>query len=102
MSIENFFTWEVLATIAGATAATALLVELVKPLIDKLIHIPTQILSYLIALVILLASYFFTNQLTLSSGVLLCINAVIVSLASNGGFDFVKRLCNNTQKTNKG
>ena len=85
---NEFFTWAVLLTYAGATLATSLITQLIKGLgfIDK---IPTRITSYAIALVVLLAATFFTGGLTLESGVLCVVNAVVVSLASNGAFDAV-------------
>lgn len=75
-------------TYAGATLATSLITQLIKGLgfIDK---IPTRITSYAIALVVLIAATFFTGGLTLESGVLCVVNAVVVSLASNGAFDAV-------------
>ena len=86
--MNEFFTWAVLLTYAGATLATSLITQLIKGLgfIDK---IPTRITSYAIALVVLLAATFFTGGLTLESGVLCIVNAVVVSLASNGAFDAV-------------
>ncbi len=84
MTMTNeFFTWAVLLTYAGATLATSLITQLIKGLgfIDK---IPTRI-----TLVVLLAATFFTGGLTLESGVLCVVNAVVVSLASNGAFDAV-------------
>lgn len=95
MTMTNeFFTWAVLLTYAGATLATSLITQLIKGLgfIDK---IPTRITSYAIALVVLVAATFFTGGLTLESGVLCVVNAVVVSLASNGAFDAV------TAKKNK-
>ena len=89
MTMTNeFFTWAVLLTYAGATLATSLITQIIKGLgfIDK---IPTRITSYVIALVVLLAATFFTGGLTLESGVLCVVNAVVVSLASNGAFDAV-------------
>ena len=85
---NEFFTWAVLLTYAGATLATSLITQLIKGLgfIDK---IPTRITSYAIALVVLLAATFFTGGLTLEAGALCVINAVVVSLASNGAFDAV-------------
>lgn len=86
--MNEFFTWTTLATYAGATLATSLITQLIKGLgfIDK---IPTRITSYAIALVVLLAATFFTGGLTLEAGALCVINAVVVSLASNGAFDAV-------------
>ena len=86
--MNEFFTWTTIATYAGATLATSLITQLIKGLgfIDK---IPTRITSYAIALVVLLAATFFTGGLTLEAGALCVINAVVVSLASNGAFDAV-------------
>ena len=86
--MNEFFTWTTLVTYAGATLATSLITQLIKGLgfIDK---IPTRITSYAIALVVLIAATFFTGGLTLESGVLCVVNAVVVSLASNGAFDAV-------------
>ena len=88
--MNEFFTWTTLATYAGATLATSLITQLIKGLgfIDK---IPTRITSYAIALVVLLASTFFTGGLTLEAGALCVINSVVVSLAANGAYDAVAR-----------
>lgn len=82
--MADFFTWQMLATQAGATIATGLLTQALK---GSLQRIPTRLLSYVTALVILLAANFFGGTLDVASGFLLAINAVVVSLASNGGFD---------------
>jgi hypothetical protein len=82
--MNDFFTWTMLATYAGATLGTTLLTQLLKN-----IPIPTRVLSYAAALVILLVANFFTGGLTVESGILCLINAGVVSLASNGAFDAV-------------
>lgn len=86
--MNEFFTWATLATYAGATAAVGLITQLFKGVgfIDRM---PTRIFSYIVSLVVLLAATFFTGGLTLESGVLCVVNAVVVSLASNGAFDAV-------------
>ena len=63
---NEFFTWAVLLTYAGATLATSLVTQLIKGVgfIDK---IPTRLTSYIIALVVLIAATFFTGGLTLVS-----------------------------------
>ena len=85
---EGFFSWAMLATYAGATAATLAVTQVFKGVgfIDK---IPTRIFSYVVALVLLLAATAFTAGLTVESAALCIINAVVVSLASNGAFDAV-------------
>lgn len=67
--MDEFFSWQMLATFAGATAATGILTQFLKNLIPKL---PTQWLSYLLAL---------------------------VSMASNGAFAAVKRAAEGKSKT---
>lgn len=90
--MTEFFTWQMLATQAGATIATALLTQALK---GALHNVPTRLLSYGIALLVLLAANYFLGTLDVSTGFLLVINAVVVSLASNGGYDAFAKL---TQK----
>lgn len=90
---EGFFSWAMLATYAGATAATLAVTQVFKGVgfIDK---IPTRIFSYVVALVLLLTATAFTSGLTVESAALCIINAVVVSLASNGAFDAVSTKTN--------
>lgn len=53
MDMNSFLSWGTLGTFAGATACTGLFTQLLKSIIKK---VPTQWLSFLIALV-LLAGY---------------------------------------------
>lgn len=81
------FTWEQLATIAGATMATVLIVQLLKLPLDKVWKIPTRIMVYFIALIILLCATLFTSGLTIQNGILTAVNAVIVALAAMGAYE---------------
>ena len=81
------FSWEQLATIAGATLATLLIVQLLKLPLDKVWKIPTRILAYFIALIVLLVATYFTSGLTWSNGLLDAVNAVIVALAAMGAYE---------------
>ena len=92
--MENFFTWSMLATYAGATLATNVITQLFKG-VGFLANVPTRLFSYVVALAVLLAATLFDGSLTWSSGALCVVNAAVVSLASNGAFDAV------TQKTTK-
>ena len=85
------FTWEYLATIAGATVATLLIVQLLKLPLDKVWKIPTRIVVYVISLIILLLATLFTGSLTVQSGVLTAVNAVIVALAARGAYEVTFR-----------
>jgi len=80
-------TWEQLMTIAGATLATLLVVQLLKLPIDKIWKIPTRIVAYVIALVVMLLATHFTIGLTWSNGLLAAFNAVIVALGAMGAYE---------------
>ena len=87
------FSWEYLATIAGATLATMLIVQLLKLPMDKVWKIPTRIVVYVIALIISLLATGFTTGLTWENGILTAVNAVIIALAAMGGYEAtIKRL----------
>lgn len=81
------FSWEQLATIAGATLATLLIVQLLKLPIDKVWKIPTRLVAYVIALIIMILATHFTAGLTWGNAILAAVNAVIVALAAMGSYE---------------
>ena len=85
------FTWAQLATIAGATAAVLLIVQLLKLPLDKVWKIPTRIVVYVISLIILLLATLFTDGITVQTGLLTAVNAVIVALAAMGAYEMTFR-----------
>lgn len=85
------FTWAQLATIAGATAAVLLIVQLLKLPMDKVWKIPTRIVVYVISLILLLLATLFTDGLTVQTGLLTAVNAVIVALAAMGAYEMTFR-----------
>jgi hypothetical protein len=86
--MEELFSWGILATYAGAMLATNLITQIFKG-VGFLDRIPTRIFSYVVALIVLLAAHFFTDGLTWESAALSLVNSVVISLASNGAYDFV-------------
>lgn len=92
------FTWAQLATIAGATVATVLIVQLLKLPLDKIWKIPTRIVVYFISLVLLLLATWFTDGLTLNTGLLTAVNAVIVALAAMGAYEMTFRKSDDKKK----
>ena len=85
------FDWTQLATIAGATVATLLIVQLLKLPIDKVWKIPTRIIVYVIALIIMIAATYFTDGMTWEKVGLSAVNAVIVALAAMGSYELTFR-----------
>lgn len=88
--MNDFFTWQFLATFAGATAATSLLTQWLKTPLKKL---PTQWLSYIIAAGVLILATMATKWgAPWQEWVLIPFNAVIVSLSSNGAYSVIERV----------
>ena len=81
------FSWEYLASITGATMGTLMIVQLLKLSLDRVWKIPTRILVYIIALILLLLATGFTMGLDWNTGLLTAINAVIVALAAMGAYE---------------
>lgn len=96
--MENFFSWNTLATLAGCAAATAVITQFVKEL-PFLKNIATQWVSYVIAVLLLLGATFFTGTLTWASGALIPFNAIIIALSANGAFSAITRV--SVTKTDK-
>lgn len=83
----NPFSWEQLATIAGAALATMLIVQLLKLPIDKVWKIPTRIIVFLIAACVMLLATYFTQGLSWNTALLTILNAVIAALTAMGGYE---------------
>ena len=80
-------TWEQLATIGGAALATLLIVQLLKLPLDKVWKIPTRIVVFFIAFVVLILATYFTQGLSWNDALLTVINAVIVALTAMGAYE---------------
>ena len=80
-------TWAQLATIGGASMATMLIVQILKLPLDKVWKIPTRIIVFVIAFIVLILATYFTAGLDASTALLTVINAVIVALTAMGGYE---------------
>ena len=83
----NPVSWDQLATIGGAAMATMLIVQLLKLPLDKVWKIPTRIIVFVIAFVVLILATYFTEGLSWNTALLTIINAVIVALTAMGGYE---------------
>ena len=79
-------TWQSLTTYGGSVLATGIVTQFMKD-IPCCKRVPTRIFSYLVAVVLLLLATAFTSGLTLANTAIVPINAMLISLASNGAFD---------------
>lgn len=84
--MNEYFTWELLGSYTGAILAVALITQFIKNL-GFIKRIPTRVTSYVVALIIMILALIFTGNFTWGGAVLTIINAVVVSLASNGTRD---------------
>ena len=81
------YDWTALAGVAGATAFTLLVVQFIKAPLDKLWHIPTRVIVYLIAFATLLIAQVFTVGFTIDGLALTAVNAVIAGSAAMGAYE---------------
>ena len=87
----EFFDWSLLGSHAGAVLAVAVLTQITKG-IPGIVKLPTQLWSYVLALVTLLLALAFGPGFSVPGAVLALFNAALVSLAANGGYAAVERL----------
>lgn len=87
----EFVSWEILGTYAGAMAMVGVITQLTKG-VKFISKIPTQLWSYVLALVVMYAANLFQGSLTWSNAVLILFNSALVSLGANGGYEGIARV----------
>ena len=80
-------TWAYLATIAGAAAATLLIVQFLKVPLDSFCRIPTRLFVYVVCLILMLLGTAFTIGLTVNNALLTAVNAFVAALTAYGGYE---------------
>jgi O-antigen ligase len=88
--MSEFVNWGSLGTYGGALAMVMLLTQFTKDL-PFTRRIPTQIWSYILAFIVLTASHVFTSGINPAAVGETLFNAVVVSLAANGGQSVLTR-----------
>jgi hypothetical protein len=83
---EQFLTWEMLGSYSGTLGMVLILTQLTKGL-PGVNRIPTQLYSYLIAVVVMVFAAIFSGKIGIADFVLLFFNAAVVALSANGGYD---------------
>jgi O-antigen ligase len=98
--MNEFVNWSTLGTYGGALMMVMILTQFTKDL--KFIKkIPTQIWSCVLAFVVIFCALAFTGGLTLSAFAQTFFNAVIVSVAANGGFGAFKKMASGKSDNEK-
>ena len=89
--------WTNIATGAGAVILTIAFTELSKN-VESLAKMPTQLVSYFIAAIIMvLATIFTSDEVTASNVILAMLNSAIISFGANGAYIAYKRVTTNTR-----
>lgn len=84
--MDNFITYEYLATFAGLTTSTFIVVNFLKEL--KFVKkIPTQYFSAIIALILSIITSIVTGGFEFNNIPLIAINSILISCSSNGVHD---------------
>jgi len=97
--MTEFINWSTLATYGGSLAMVLVLTQFTKDLpFTK--DIPTQIWSYILAFVVLIMANAFTTGLSLNVIAQIIFNAVIISIAANGGYSAISRISGTTTDGN--
>ncbi len=96
MEINTFLDWSALGTFAGACLAVNITTQAFK---ETFKGVPTRLVSYLAALILLIGAAYFNGANGNIGEYLICpVNAVLVSFASNGAFDFIKSVSDDPQE----
>lgn len=91
--MQEFLTFKSLLTYGGAAAATGALTQLIKPLTEKLpFKIDNRLVSYVTALLIMITATVLSGGRDLSDYLICTVNAALIALSSNGGYDLIKTL----------
>jgi hypothetical protein len=88
---SEFFTLEMLVTFTGAVLAVGVITEMFKK-IGIFLSCPTQLVSYIVALIVLIGGNLALGTFTWSGLFLMVLNAAVIALASNGGYDLVDKV----------
>ena len=88
---QSLFSWGELGTLAGATAATLLIVQFAKLPLDRVWKIPTRLLVLVVAFLILLFAQIFTAGLSPESLPLIVLNSFLVAAAAMGAYEVAQR-----------
>ena len=83
----SFFSWESIGTMAGAVAAVLIIVQYIKAPLDKVWKIPTRVVVYVIAFMLLLTGDIVSGAISWERVGLVILNAFMVSTSAMGTYE---------------
>jgi len=96
----ELFTWEFLATFAGCSAATAIIVQLFKG-VKPFAYISTQLFSYAVALIVFNVAALVVGTWDWPTFGIAFLNSGIVALASNGAYSAAQKVLTSLRGSDK-
>jgi hypothetical protein len=85
--MDNFFSWETLATFVGATGAVVLLCQAFKLPLDKVWRIPTRVFVYILSVLVMALANVFIGTQDIGAYVMILLNAAVVMVSAMGTYD---------------
>ncbi len=93
----EFLNWTVISSFSGSLMVVTALTQITKEI--KIIKkIPTQLWSYIVSFAVLFVTHLVIGKINVKGIILIAINAVLLSLASNGSYDAVTRVVSQVTK----
>lgn len=93
----EFLNWTVISSFSGSLMVVTALTQITKKI--KIIKkIPTQLWSYIVSFTVLFVTHLVIGKINVKGIILIAINAVLLSLASNGSYDAVTRVVSQVTK----
>lgn len=88
--MDNFITVDYLSTFVGMVAVVVLITQFTKDLVDKVAKwLPTKYLVFIYSLIVLIATQLMTNTFDISKLFLTLINAMLLTMTAQGGYEWV-------------
>ncbi len=88
--MDNFITLDYLSTFAGMVAVVVLITQFTKELIDKVAKwLPTKYVVFIYSLIVIIGYQITTNTFSSSKLLITIINAMILTMTAQGGYEWV-------------
>ena len=90
-TMDNYLTIESLSTIAGMVLVLNLLVQFLKPLIDKIKKVPTQYVVWVLALALSVIYQWIAGEFTVETIFVMIINTIVITLAAMKSYELTTK-----------
>jgi hypothetical protein len=100
--MDNFITVEYYSTFAGMVGVVVLITQFTKELVDKFAKwLPTKYLVFIYSLTVLVVYQVMSNTFDVSKIFLTIINAMLLTMTAQGGYEWVFKPIEHKSQQNK-